>query len=77
MVRTTQHVMRSRGPPGYRDAGDHGEDGQPLTAITGETPMRRASVILAIVAFVAGALFGVKGMNAQQAPLPMDDKPFN
>ena len=38
--------------------------------------MKRASVILAIVAFVVGGLFGVTRMNAQQAPEPMDDKPF-
>jgi hypothetical protein len=48
-----------------------------LTATTEETGMKRASVILAILAFVAGTLFGVNRMYAQQTPLPMDDKPFN
>jgi hypothetical protein len=42
-----------------------------------KTGMKRASVILSIVALVAGGLFGAKVMNAQQAPQPMDDKPLN
>ena len=38
--------------------------------------MKRVPVILAILAFVGGGLFGVSRMHAQQAPLPVNDKPF-